>query len=323
MSWPEDALAAMLAWKARSPTLPDAARAHGQAWIEEDRRPILTRPSPKLLPQDFAEHNLLPSVRAVAVERFRRHDVAWHMEVDEVWEGRPSPHVLDSQIQCVNVLLGLPEARLFELVRSVVPGATSLVAVEDRSPVAFEWIGLVDHLGEGRGLPRRRGRFVTSADALLLAERGDGGRTAVLVEWKFTEMYTAPIRPFGPGGTDRRAVYRPRYEGPTSPFAERPPIDAFLHEPHYQLLRQALLAAGMVDTGELGVDAAVLLHLVPGRHDALHRLVPPGLAGLGDSLDAVWSRLLPGPRVRYAIADAQALYAATPELAERYGALAG
>ena len=321
MSWPDRALRAMLDWKSRSDTLPEAARLRGQAWIDDPRGPFLTKPSHKLLPADFAEHNLLPSIRDEAIARFARHKIAWHMEVDGHWERRPSQHLLDSQIQCINVLLALPDNALLALVRQAVPDAVALLPVEDGSQVAFEWIGAADYLGEARGRPRQRGRFATSADGLLLALRADGGRTVLLVEWKFTEFYGSPVAPMSGRGTDIRAAYRARFHAASSPFVVRPPLDTFLHDPHWQLMRQALLASAMVDAGEFGADSAVLLHLVPAAHDALHALVPDGLKPYGALIADVWSTLLPGPRVRYVMVDNQPLLG-VDGIAERYGGLA-
>lgn len=320
MTWPEQALEAMLRWKAHSATLPEPARARGQAWIEEDRRPILTHPTAKVLPQNFAEYNLLPGIREAALERFRRHEIIWHMEVKKVWEGRPSPHILDSQIQCVNVLFGQTDTQLLALVQQVVPDAVALAEVEDGSPITFEWIGQEDYLGEARGKPRERGRYCTSADALLVAVRADGGRTGVLVEWKFTELYDKPVA-VRTATTDRREVYRARYEADGSPFVERPALDVYFHEPHYQLFRQALLAGAMVDAREFGIDRTVMLHLVPGRHHALRESVPHGLREFGDTIEEVWTHLLPTSKVRYRMVDNQPLLRSSPEIAERYGEL--
>jgi len=282
-------------------------------------------PFPICLPLPFADMNLLSSVRRDAIERFARHDIEWHAwspgPSDVKW---PSGHLLDSQVQCVNVLLSLARepALLLNLVRQVEPGATHLVSVEDDSPVAFEWIGHKDYLGEGRGLPRHRGRFCTSADALIVVQRPDG-RTGILVEWKFTETYDHAVPFRGYGGTDRRDVYRAAYDGARCPLSVRPPIEAFFHEPHYQLLRQALLAAAMVEAGEHGIDRAILLHVVPAKNGALRAITTPGLTAFGKDMATIWRRLLPGPRVTYRCVDSGPLMTSTPELRERYGMLVG
>lgn len=314
-------------WKSKTTTLPEAARRPGTCWGHSKTGKEELGPFPFCLPAAYATHNLLPSVRDEAVDLFTRHAIEWHMGTPGPTGGSlPSTHLLDSQVQCVNVLLSLAAGPgLLDLVGEVVPGVARLVDVEDGRPLAFEWSGSRDYLGEWRGAPeeRPRGRMTTNADALLVAERSNGGRTGVLVEWKFTESYEEPTPFRRPGGRDRRDTYRPHYEARHSPFAVRPDISAFFHEPHYQLLRQALLAAAMVEAGELGIDQAVLLHLVPAGNRTLRWTVPEGLKALGDEIDEVWRRLLPGPSVRYACLDTAALLTATPGLAERYGMLTG
>jgi hypothetical protein len=261
-------------------------------------------------------------VRDRALRLFVENDIQWHMGTPALGGvPMPSTHLLDSQVQCVNVLLALDEAgALLEVVREVVPYAVGLADVEGDGPVAFEWNGLVDHLGETPpGAPRRRGTMSTNADALVVAIRGGGGRTGVLIEWKFTETYPNAVPFLRHNGTDRRATYRPLYVNAAPRFAQRPDVSAFFQEPHYQLLRQALLGTAMVEARELGIDRAVLLHMVPGGNRTLRQTVPEGLADLGEEIDGVWRRLLPGPAVRYACMDTAPLFRKTPELAERYG----
>ncbi len=313
-------------WKAETDLIPNDARGPGTCWVDKAGKREEIGPFPICLPTEVAAFNLLPSVRDQAFRLFTQHDIQWHMGTPGQGGVRmPSTHLLDSQVQCVNVLLALAAAgALLDLVREVVPDAVRLVDIEVGGPVAFEWNGLVDHLGETPpGAQRRRGTMSTNADALLVALREDGGRTAVLVEWKFTETYPSPVPFFRHNGTDRRVTYGPLYENAAQRFGRNPDLSAFFQEPHYQLLRQALLGIGMVETGELGIDRAVLLHLVPGGNRTLRRTVPDGLADLGDEIDVVWHRLLPGPTVRYACMDTAPLFRNTPELAERYGMLAG
>lgn len=309
-------------WKRTSATLPEAARAAGPAWVDGPIGRELVGPFPVCLPLEHADRNLLPSVRAEALERFRRHDIAWHAG-GEGPDNRPWPsgHLLDSQVQCVNTFLSLANGpdRGLAFARSVVPNTVALAEVEDGSTVAFEWIGERDHLGERRGFIGQRGRYTTSVDALLVAQRSDGGRTGILVEWKFTESYDRPIPFRGPGGKDRREVYRARYEASETPFRRRPPIEAYFHEPHYQLLRLALLADAMVGARELGMDRAVVVHAVPKGNDALLATVPEGLAELGSRVPEVWSALVGEGPVAWRSLDTTPWLQATDALAERYG----
>ncbi len=69
----------------------------------------------------------------------------------------------------------------------------------DGSPwfVAFEWIGERDYLNEApKHGARTRGANATSADAAVRF-RHDGRTETLLVEWKYTESYGAPIPPSG------------------------------------------------------------------------------------------------------------------------------
>jgi hypothetical protein len=324
-AWYTAACRAQTEWKERTATLTAAARQPGTCFVDKNGKRAEVGPYSVCLPLPFADRNLLPSIRALAVDRFARHDVEWHAwspgPSSKKW---PSGHLLDSQVQCANILLSLAAQppMLLDLVREIEAGATDLVSIEDGSPVTFEWIGADDYVGEARGRRRHRGRFCTSADALFVVQRRDG-RTAILVEWKFTETYPHPVSARGPGGTDRRDVYGAAYQTAYWPLSVRPPIDAFLQEPHYQLFRQALMAAGMVEAGEHGIDRAILLHVVPARNTALRAITTPRLSVLGNSVEAIWRQLLPGPRVTYHCMDSLPLMLCTPEIAERYGMLAG
>lgn len=311
-------------WKDTTAVLPESARGAGQTWVQGRREQEVVGPFPVCLPLRHADENLVAEVRAEAIERFARHGIAWHHGTpgpDGVeW---PSTHLLDSQVQCVNVMLSLASApdRGLAFVRAAEPEASGLVDVEDGSTVAFEWSGERDHLGERRGRSLLRGRFSTSVDAFLVASRPDGGRTGILVEWKFTESYDRPVPFRGTGGTDRRDVYRERYLASETPFAVRPEIDAYFHEPHYQLLRLVLLADAMVQAGEFGMDRAVVVHGVPAGNDALLATVPEGLARFGTTTPEVWTALVGGGRVAWRWLDTTPWLGATPALAERYGSL--
>jgi len=309
-------------WKATTPSIPDEARRPGQTWVEDRGVRKLVGPFPVCLPLAHTAENLIVGVRGEAIERFARHGIEWH-HASEGPDGTPWPsgHLLDSQVQCVNTLLSLaaqPDLGL-AFARTVEPQAHELVEVEDGSVVAFEWIGARDYLGERRGRPAARGRFTTSIDAFLVARRVDGGLTGIIVEWKFTESYDRPVRFRGPGGTDRREVYRAMYEAPGGPFRTRPPIEAYFHEPHYQLLRLVLLAQGMVEAGELGMDRAVVVHAVPHGNRTLLETVPDGLSHLGSTVPEVWGELVGGGNVAWRWLDTTPWTTATSALAERYG----
>lgn len=318
--WYTSSRLAQEAWKRRTPWLPEDARQPGMCIVDKGRKKIHVGPYPICLPMDHARLNLVPSIRDEAVARFSRHGIEWHGQTPgPAGTGWPSTHLLESQVQCVSVMLSLARdpTMLLRWVSSVVPGASGLVSIEDDSPVAFEWIGAVDYLGEVRGR-RHRGRFTTSADALVVSD-SPAGRTAILIEWKFTESYDEPKAYVGPGGKDRRDVYRERFCAAPAMFPEGIPIEAFFHEPHYQLMRLHLLAAAMVEAAEFGIERAVVAWVAPSGNAALRTCVPDALKGFGSTVGAVWHALVRHPRVGFVDVPSDDLVVATAELRHRYG----
>jgi hypothetical protein len=318
-AWYTAARRAQERWKAATPRLPADARRPGLCMIEERGRRKAVGPFPVCLPQELADFNLLEEIRSEALALFAASGIEWHHYIDGPGGARwPSTHLLDSQVQCVNVLLTLAHhpQRLLAFARRVVPEATRALTVENGLPVAFEWIGLEDHLGEShRGAPQR-GRYVTSTDALLVVETPQG-RAGILVEWKFTESYAGSVSFIGSGGTDRREVYRGRFQASGSPIDRTAPIDAFFHEPHYQLMRLHLLASAMVERRELGIERAVVAFVSPTENRELAQ-VPAGLRPFGTTLAEVWQGLVRGPQVSFCALDSNDLLAGSDALAERY-----
>jgi len=105
--------------------------------------------------------------------------------------------------------------------------------------VEFEWVGWSEPLEGGR---ITRGAMQTSADAVALGRTNQGLR-AFIFEWKYCEEYLRPTdKGAGRPGTTRRRRYLSRYQAPDSAFVGRTPLDEFLFEPFYQLLRLRLLA---------------------------------------------------------------------------------
>jgi len=55
---------------------------------------------PFCLPVEHADENLMPEVRRSAPEWFQTHGIRWH----DGQGGKPSNHLCDSQVCCVNFL---------------------------------------------------------------------------------------------------------------------------------------------------------------------------------------------------------------------------
>jgi hypothetical protein len=138
---------------------------------------------------------------------------------------------------------------------------------------------------------RRRGSHGTSADAFCVLERTDGGRTGILIEWKYTESYFDELRKHG-------EFYRPLLEAPDSPIDVEPcgGVDGLFIDPLYQLARLQLLAQAMERAG--AADRMIVLLVVPeGNVDYLGHLPGEALRAryLGLAIDQVWPLLLRQP----------------------------
>lgn len=84
-------------WKQHTPAVPGQARL--PAPYIRDGNPVGCYSY--CLPSALSAYNLLPHVRADALKRFAADHIAWQATID----GRPTNHLLSSQVQCVNALM--------------------------------------------------------------------------------------------------------------------------------------------------------------------------------------------------------------------------
>ena len=224
----------------------------------------------------------------------------------------PTRNMASSQIACINFLLPLAsiDGAMVALLRAIDDDVEGLATIEDplagtNSPVEFEWIGL-GHALEGESVTTR-GAVSTSIDAFAVAETARG-RRAYLIEWKYTESYGSEGKGVGPSGETRRARYAAPYVA-SQAFAKDVPLDAWLYEPFYQIVRQRLLADRMVAHREHGVKEVKVVVVVPEDNAAYRRQVTsPALAAAfpdADTVDGVaratrtetsrWSASTPSP----------------------------
>jgi hypothetical protein len=128
-------------------------------------------------------------------------------------------------------------------------------------------------------------------------DRKDGSKQFVLIEWKYTETYSAVNLKYSKRGTDRTAIYRHLFDHDDFPLRKEMinDFDALFFEPFYQLMRQQLLANEMEKAKELGADVVSLHHFAPERNDQFKRVTSPDLEQIGDSVMEVWRRLVRKP----------------------------
>jgi hypothetical protein len=153
------------------------------------------------------------------------------------------------------------------LVRRVVPTCTGVAEI-DGGFLAYEWIGEQNYLGERRWSPLSRGRNVTSLDAVLVAIAPDESRILIAIEWKYTENYSSDSVAISRAGTNRVGTYRSLLERDDSPVVAGEPSRLFF-EPHYQLMRQTLLAWQMAEHGEHQVSDWRHVLVSPAANTAL------------------------------------------------------
>ena len=249
---------------------------------------------PFCLPVEKADENLIPEARETAIEWFRAHGIQWH----EGLHGRPSNHLCDSQVCCVNFLFAFadkPEP-LAALLKPVFPDIKRMLPIEDGQFVTFEWIGTRNYLNERihQGGQRTRGTNFTSADAAVAFEREDGRKQVVLIEWKYTESYHSIRLKTSSRATDRTTLYQPLFDNPDFPLDKDllPSFESLLFEPFYQLMRPQLLAHEMEKAAELDAAIVSLLHISPAHNEDFRRVTSPSLKGLGDTATDVWAKLV-------------------------------
>jgi hypothetical protein len=238
--------------------------------------------------------NLAPGIREAIIAYFGDR-ITWHTHAN---------HALSSQVCCLNFLapLASDKDRLSVLVgRALGIAAPEMMAVETDLDgrdwfVGFEWNGGgTDFLNESRdGKPLKRGSNSTSTDAMVKF-RHRGQTELLLIEWKYTEKYGAPISPAGnKTRTDRYAklVFSP--DGPIKSDQGLSLAD-FFYEPFYQLLRQQMLAFQLQKSPQHRVSRVRVLHISPSGNRALHRVTSPSLRCLGDDAFEVFRKVLVQP----------------------------
>jgi hypothetical protein len=210
------------------------------------------------------ELNLAPSIRELMDGYFGPpRNIQWHTH---------AYHGLSSQVCCLNFFgpLANQPRLLSRIIGNALGIEPPLMLPIEQCPgeemwfVGFEWTGHADYLNEwAKGASSAtRGKNATSADAVVRFESG-GETETLLIEWKYTEKYGAPIRP--DGNATRALRYADKLFAPNGPI--RADLDLtledFFWEPFYQLLRQQMLAWRMALAKEDGAHRVRVLHISP------------------------------------------------------------
>lgn len=254
------------------------------------------------LPPHLREFNLAPSIREKASAYFAENQITWHIHAN---------HGLSSQVCCLNFLMPLatrPEALSKVIGCALGIDPPQMLEVERGASgepwfVGFEWIGERDYLNEGgSSSSRTRGANATSSDAIVRF-RHAGRIETLLIEWKYTETYGAPIPNKVREGAERtpNEVRVDRYS--TLMFVPNGPIrndlclklEDFFWEPFYQLVRQQMLAFQMEKAREAGTERVRVLHVSPAGNRRLHAVTSNPLKRFGTDAFAVFAQTLGKP----------------------------
>ena len=279
------------AWKRRTASLPEEARA-AAPYVGKDGK-LGSKPYDFCLPPEFARLSLLPEVRDLALELFRELEIPWHAGV----EGGPSNHLMSSQVQCANALaqmVGDP-ARVMAVFGELL-SIEEVLEIEPGRFLTLEYIGEDDLLNEAVGGKRTRGAYCTSVDAAFLHRASGGVIELVLVEWKYTEKYA--VRPISPTkNATRLKRYGSLLSAPDSPVrTDLLSFDYLTDEPFYQLVRQQLLAHALENRNPYGAGRCRVVHVSPPANSAYQTsLARPEHQKLGSTVGEVWHRILRQP----------------------------
>ncbi|MCF8277919.1 MAG: hypothetical protein K9J17_14390 [Flavobacteriales bacterium] len=276
-------------WKLLTGHLTEQAK--GQGYYAPER------PYPFCLPLENSDQNLFAPIRDSAIDYFKAHKIKWHDHIED----KPSSHLCDSQVCCVNLLMSLniSESVLVKLFQRYFPDIRNTVPMDADSIIALEWIGLENYLGEktkGKA-ERTRGANFTSVDGAVMFETASGKRIIVLIEWKYCESYGSTSYKISKNGTDRTTIYSHLWEKEPCPIdkAKVPSFDSLFFEPFYQFTRQQFLAHEMELAKEFGADKVYLMHLSPQANTDFQRITSKELSHLGDSATHVWKNLQTDP----------------------------
>ena len=184
-----------------------------------------------------------------AISYFEENRIPWRSP-ESLSFRIPSTDMLSSQIQCVNYLFPLYRdknavlqlAQLFD--DSIDDVLLPILPCYGEQYIDFGFVyNNARLLGEG-AKNKVRGGIWTSADACIVARRGEK-KVLILIEWKYAEGYCDSFENRAGSALQRR--YSP-FMKESEQLVEfpAPQYGYYFYEPFFKLMRQTLLAEGMV-----------------------------------------------------------------------------
>lgn len=201
-----------------------------------------------------AEKNLWTKIRKEAIKYFADNKIVW-------WPGseEPSGHLLSSHVSCVNHLFFLRNDKdaALKVLQNLKTDFAEVCPDFENGYIGFEVVSKHSYLVEvAEEKEQTRGANCTSQDVMMTGKLKNGKKIQVLIEWKYTELYSKADKSVASSGETRKNRYNALIEEKDSPIKRTVSINNLYYEPFYQIMRQTLLAWQMTKnkTNELKAD---------------------------------------------------------------------
>lgn len=231
-------------------------------------------PEGHILEKGKEDLNLWEGIRKDAVSYFKDNDIQW-------WSGAITGNTCSSQISCINHLFPFRQdkAAVLQIISSISDNFVDVLKIEtDKEPfgyIQFEGISC----GQGNNLNEKgkRGKDITSIDALIYAIDKASKKWILPIEWKYTESpkssdYSIEDGDGNPQGSEIKGKERlSRYSDLIKSSQALKAIEQirgsiYFKGEFYQLMRQTLWAERMIaakSTEKIKADDFICINVIP------------------------------------------------------------
>ena len=231
---------------------------------------------------------------------FENNDIQW-------WGGKITGNLLSSQIACLNHLFSIRKDKdlVLKIIQGIDPDFVDVFHLPNDTYqsqyISFEVVAQTDNfMNEGKP---KRGAKCTSIDALIIAQRKNGEKCLIPIEWKYTEQDKS--NKFENETRHRRydeLIKESQYLRSTDAKSDK----ILYKEPYYELMRQTLWAELIVKNEAkneekkwLNVTDFLHLHVVPNDNTAFR--------GRNGEMEEKWKSCLEDPK-KYKLIDPSELF---------------
>lgn len=224
---------------------------------------------------------------------FENHDIQW-------WGGKITGNLLSSQIACLNHLFSIRKDKdlVLKIIQGIDPDFVDVFHLPNESQyISFEVVARTNNfMNEGKP---KRGARCTSIDALIIAQRKNGDKCLIPIEWKYTEQEKSnKFENETRHGRYDELIEDSKYLRSTNAKSDK----TLYKEPYYELMRQTLWAELIVkkEANEwLNVTDFLHLHVVPNDNTAFR--------GRKGEMEETWKSCLEDPK-KYKLIDPSELF---------------